>query len=358
MTKSYISSGEKKRQNSHPLLSIVVLTYNSQKYIKDCLNSLFRANHPACEYIVVDNGSSDQTLEIILKRFPEVKIIQNNNTGYAGGFNLGASKSRGKYLAIITPDTKVSPNWIFPLLKRMNDPEVAVCQPKVMLLKEPALLNLTGQTTHFLGFNWISDYRKGLKNLPERELTSFSGALFLIKRAVFDQLGGFDKSFFMYYEDGDLAWRIRLSGYKIIFVPGSAVFHDYKFQPEENIQKIRQKFYYLERNRLVMMLKNYSLKTLLLLLPGLVFLETGMGIYFLSQGWWLEKGKGYLWIFKNLGQILSARKTIQASRKIDDRVFMENFQGQIKFEEFNNAAVKFLVNPLLGGYWVIIRKLI
>lgn len=358
MSKYYPSSRKNKRQTT-PLVSFIVVTFNSEKYIRSCLKALLQTAYPSFECIIVDNNSKDNTVRIVKAFFPAVRLIQNNeNLGYAAANNIGSQYSKGKYLAIINPDTIVYPGWLEPLLTAIKEPGVAVCQPKIMLAKKSNLINLTGKTTHFLGFEWPTDHRKKDRSMEQKTITSFSGSTFLIKKELFQQIGGFDKLFFMYYEDGDLSWQLRSRGYKILLVPQSIVSHDYKYQPDENYQKVRRKFYLLERNRIVMMLKNYSLKTLILLLPPLIVMESGMTLYFFLKGWQFDKGKAYLWIIKNLAHILSARKNIQRARTIPDREIVKDFQGQVDFVEFHNPILKYLVNPLLGSYWSIIRKLI
>ncbi|MDP2860600.1 MAG: glycosyltransferase family 2 protein, partial [bacterium] len=265
---------------SKPLVSIIVLTYNSQRHIRPCLTALFKTKYEDFEVIVVDNASADETIEIVKKEFPKTRLFLNKtNLGYAAGNNLAVEKTRGSLVAFINPDTTVSPGWLEPLVSAIEPAKIAACQPKILLSKEKHLLNGTGKTTNFLGFDWLTDYQKKDKQMKVREITSFSGSAVLTKKEIFLSLSGFDEDFFMYGEDSDLSWRMRLSGFKILFTPESVVYHEYKYKPEEHIQKASKKFYLLERNRIVTLLKNYSLKTLILLLPVFLFMEVGMNIY-------------------------------------------------------------------------------
>ena len=346
-------------RQSFPLVSIIIVTFNSQQYIKRCLESVYKTDYPVLEVIAVDNGSTDKTLKIIQENFPSLRIIlSGNNSGYAGGNNLGVKHAKGEYLAILNPDAEVTKDWLKLLIAASQSTDVAVCQPKIMLSECSSLINLTEKLTHFLGFEWLADYRRENYKMSQRAIGSFSGCAFVIKKTLFAQLGGFDESFFMYYEDGDLSWKIRLKRLRILLIPDSIVYHEYKFNPNENEQKTRRKFYYLERNRLIMITKNYSLKTLLLLLPAIVFMEIGMHLYFISKGWFFEKWQGYCWIGTHLGQIMNNRCNIQTSRKISDSEIVKSFQGSIMFEEFDNIVLKYLVNPLLNLYWKIASKLI
>lgn len=342
-----------------PLVSIIIVTFNSQKYIKDCLRKVLASDYLNFEVIIVDNNSTDKTVQIIKQNFPNVRVVKRaTNLGYAEGNNLGVEKARGDYVAILNPDTQVSQGWLKPLLVGIKKSKVAACQPKIMLKNQKSQINLTGKTTHFLGFDWLENYQKKDYKMSTREINSFSGSAILINKRIFKKLGGFDSLFFMYYEDGDLSWRIRLAGYKIILVPDSIVYHDYKYQTDENYQKMKRKFYYLERNRLIMIFKNYSLRTFFLLLPAFVLMETGMNVYFLGKGWLIEKWKGYFWILGNLPEILRKRYFIQKRRQFSDCEVCRGFAGTIEFKEFNNVFVKWIANPVLSVYWRGVKKLI
>lgn len=342
-------------KQTHPLVSIIILTYNSQDFIRDCLQTVLETDYPNLETLVIDNNSSDKTLSIVKKEFPDIKTISNKtNFGYAKGNNIGVNHAHGTYIAILNPDTIVSKTWLKPLLAALNNPEIGISQPKIMLKSHPHLINLTGKNTHFLGFEFLKNYQKNDFNIGQQEITSFSGSAFLIKRQTFLDLGGFDEDFFMYCEDGDLSWRSRLMGLKILLVPNSVVYHDYKFQPKEDYQKSKTKFYYLERNRLLMITKNYSLKTLLLILPALLVMEFGMIIYFTSHGWFIEKFKGYLWILSHLSKILNKRRVIQEKRLISDEELTASFTNKIEFKEIKNFILNSFLNPLLAVYWKVV----
>lgn len=342
-----------------PLVSIMVVTYNSQNYIKACLEKLFKTKYPKFEIIVVDNASSDKTIEIIKKKFVKVRIIQNKkNLGYAGGNNLGVKNAKGNLVAFINPDTQVLPEWLKPLVNTIQSPRTAACQPKIMLLQDKKLICATGKISNFLGFETLSNYKDKDFSMKIKEITSFSGSAVLIKKDIYKKLGGFDDQFFMYYEDGDLSWRIRLSGYNIKMVPESVVYHEYKFQPDEEYQKEKNKFYLLERNRMLMILKNYSTKTIFMILPVLILMEMGMCYYFLRKGWWREKGKEYLWLISNLSKILNKRKINQKNRKTKEREIVQNFTGRLEFKEINNSVLKYFANPFFAYYWEFAKKLI
>lgn len=342
-----------------PLVSIVIVTYNSDRYIKNCLETIKKTTYQKLETIVVDNASIDKTLEIIRFNFPKVKLVKNKvNTGYAAGCNQGVAEAQGSYVVIINPDTTVTANWLQPLLENINHKQVAVCQPLIMLSQKPEIVNLSGKTVHYLGFDWLSDYKSKKIHFKVKNIDSFSGSAFLINKKIFKKAGGFDSRYFMYYEDGDLSWRLRLMGYRLLMVPESIVYHDYKYIPDEDYQSTRKKFYLLERNRLITLLKNYSLKSLILISPALFVAELGMIGYFVMKGWVLEKFKGYLWVILNIHKIYNARIISQKLRTIDDKNVSLNFASKIEFKEVKSNLLKYFLNPVFAGYWNIIKKII
>src|SRR3989304_284876 len=110
-----------KESGIEKLVSIIIVTFNSEKYILDCLKAIFQTRYPLLEVIVVDNNSTDNTVKIIKDNFPKVKIIESKvNLGYATGNNLGIKTAQGKYIAVINPDTRVTENWVNPLISELE----------------------------------------------------------------------------------------------------------------------------------------------------------------------------------------------------------------------------------------------
>ena len=345
--------------NKHPLVSIIIPTYNSQADIGNCLRSIGKISYPNYEVVVVDNHSADQTRQIVSKFGQRVQLIKNKiNLGFAAAVNLGVKQAKGELALILNPDTMVQANFVQPLVKVLSsDQRIAVCQPAVFLLSSPDKLNLSGKVVHYLGFDWLRDYRQKLIR-QSGPIDSFSGSAFLISKQLFAKVGGLDERYFMYYEDSDLAWRLKLLGYRLQFVAESQIYHDYKFMPREDYLSASRKFFYAERNRLMTIGKNYTAKTLLLVLPALIFFELGMIGFALANGWLTAKLKSYRSLWQLRTHILRERSRIQPERVITDQQFTANFQGQISFVHFQNPVLKLVANPVLSIYWSTIRRLI
>jgi len=343
-----------------PLVSIILVTYKSGTYLKKCLDSIFKISYPNFEVVILDNNSSDKSIDL-LKKYKEKYdnkinlILSSQNLGYAKGNNLAIKKSSGDLIFIVNPDTIVSKEFLEPLVKEITSTDVVVVQPLVYLFDKKTI-NLTGKVTHYLGFDWLKDFNQ--VNVPKRQaITSFSGSGVLIKKKQFIQMGGFDELFFMYYEDTDLSWKFNLINRKIVFTPKSILFHDYKYVPKEIYQPLKIKLFYIERNRLITLYKNLSIKSLIIIAPPMIFMELGMIAFAFYEGWGFTKLKTYLSIIQNFKHINKNRKFIQSIRLVDDRKIFDNFESSITFEKFSNPIIKYFVNPIISAYFLIIKKL-
>jgi GT2 family glycosyltransferase len=210
-------------------------------------------------FLVIDNNSSDSTIEYVKNTYPKVKIIPNRkNRGFAEANNQGyylAKKQKSDYLVLLNQDTIVEPNWLSHMVGvAENDKKIGAIQPKILLYPEKNLINSFGNSIHLLGFAYCNKYRyqdqPGL--VQPFELPYASGAACLLKMSVLEKTGLFDDRLFMYHEDVDLGWKIRLAGYKVMIDPLAVIYHKY------NYSKATYKFYYMDRNRWIVILKNYK----------------------------------------------------------------------------------------------------
>lgn len=215
-------------------ISVIIVTYNAQYFLKNCIGSILKSKGlPAFEIIVVDNDSTDESCEMIRKEFPEVVLIQNStNEGFAKANNKAVSIAKGAYLLILNPDMIISDNTIkrvYEFAKKTKDPGAIGVQfidgsgdflpeckrnfptPKVAALK-------------FLGFP-KRYYANQIGQDATAEADILTGAFMLMKKQVYQEVGGFDEDFFMYGEDIDLSYRIAKAGYRNSYLGGVKVIH-------------------------------------------------------------------------------------------------------------------------------------
>ncbi len=349
----------KKSASPAPLISVVIVTYNAAKYIDACLTSVLTSSWKPLEIIVVDNASTDNSLEKLKKFKQKITLYAlTENIGYTGGNNYAAARAQGKYAFFLNPDTKVTSDVFGPLVSAINrTPKVVACQPAVYLLKSPKQLNLTGKVTQYLGFDWLRDFNSDV--LPEAgEITSLSGSGFLIDREMFLRVGAFDENFFLYFEDSDLSWRLRLLGYKLWFEPKSNMYHDYKYIPDPKSLLLAKKLYYYERNRLLMLWKNYSYRTLIILAPMLLCTEIGMLFYCALHGALVGKIRGYVDLALKIPTMRASRSWVQTQRVVSDAELMTRFALSIDFKPFLNPATRYILNPIAILYYRMAKHLI
>jgi GT2 family glycosyltransferase len=341
-----------------PEISVIIVTHNSEKYIRACLKSLFRASYTNLKVHVIDTASSDDTQKF-LSEFPKLRVTASaKNLGFAAANNLALELTKSEFVFLLNPDTIIEKDVFEPLVQTMQgDAGVGACQPLVYLLNDPKVVNLYGKKTHFLGFDWIDGY-KAIKIPDQGEITSFSGSGVLLRIAMLREVGAFDSAYFMYYEDSDLAWRMRMHGWKIVFVPDSKMRHDYKYIPADGGLSFSRKVYYNERNRLMTLFKNYSIRTLLAIAPAFCFTELGLLLIGAIQGWLGSMLEAYFSFFAMLPSLMKKRAIVQSSRKYPDKVVAADFESAITFEHFQHPLVRNVANPLLTWYWGLIRHII
>lgn len=204
------------------MCSIVVLNYNGKEHLDACLGSLGRINYPKSRYevILVDNGSVDGSVEFVRRRFRRVRVLAlGKNYGFDEGNNRGIRAAKGEYIVIMNNDTRVAKEWLSELVKVANsDRRIGVCGSKIVDPQGRAggegYLSLLGVPT-FLS-----------RSSVPKECFWVSDCSSLIKREVVRKLGRvYDPEFFAYFEEVDVCWRVRMLGYKVVYAPGSVIFH-------------------------------------------------------------------------------------------------------------------------------------
>lgn len=222
-------------------VTVVIVSYNVADFLKDCLDSI--KNETACRYeiFIIDNNSSDDSIQIVKKKFPEVKLIQNSaNLGFARANNMGFKHAKGRYIFMLNPDTVIFDKAIDKLVLFMDKhPEVGACGPKnlnsdftlqynchhfpslSMALVETFQLKRLFRSNKFFGRESMTYW--GYDEV--KEVDWITGSALLIKKDILDQVGLLDENYFMYSEECDLAFKLKKIGKKILFNPEAALIH-------------------------------------------------------------------------------------------------------------------------------------
>jgi len=306
-------------QVAKPLVTVVILNFNGERTLQKCLQSVLTTDYAPIEVVVVDNASSDQSLQCLQELSQQVVVVRNErNLGYSGGNRRGLELAHGDFVVFLNNDVVVEPNWIAELVKAADrTPDAALVQPKI-LFHDRRTINSAGGIIHVAGFGLcigIGETDDGQWD-SECEIDYASGACLFVRRKVLNDIGFLDDRYVAYEEDVDWGWRAKTLGWKSIVAPRSLIFHEARGVMEGVMPAM--KFYYLERNRLLTVAKNYSTPSLVRLLPILGVIEFFVLAYSLARrlmGW---KVRSYCDAFKLRSHVRSQRQRIQSRRKVPD----------------------------------------
>ena len=245
-----------------PLVSIVILNWNGKEHIDECLSSVLASNYPNFEVIVVDNASTDGSVDII-KQKKRVILIQNKcNTGFAAGNNIGFSAAKGKYIVTLNNDTCVASDWLNEPVRRFeNDEKTGIISCRQMDYYKRDIINglyhYPDETLLFrargFGKNWTMSMKSGF-------VISANGASSIFRKEMLDSIGGFDERFFAYHEYCDIGMRAFLAGWNCLYVPVAVIYH----KEGASFKKKNNTFnYYFHRNRFWFLYKFFPVSSLL-----------------------------------------------------------------------------------------------
>jgi GT2 family glycosyltransferase len=343
--------------------SVILVSYNSRTDLLRGLPGVLATLGPTDEVIVVDNASTDGSAAAVAAGFPQVRLLCNaTNAGFAAAHNAGAAVARGRYLVGLNPDTVVTAGWLAALIAPLRGPAtgrpVGLTTARILRLEPAGRINTCGNTMHYTGLTVCRglDRPAAARELAQPcDVPAVSGACFATTQALWQALGGFDGDFFTYLEDTDLSLRAALAGYACRYVPAAVVYHRYTGQFGA------RKFYHLERNRWLMLLKSYQARTLGLLLPALALSEAITWGYALLGGRPLIGAKiaSYAWLLTHGPLIRQKRRQTQTARRVGDQAALAGMAGQLDCHAvppsgLAQAALR-LVNPLFAGWYHVAR---
>jgi GT2 family glycosyltransferase len=211
-------------------VTVVIVNWNGERFLDRCLSALLAQSVMPHEIILVDNASSDASIEIV-RRYPSVRVLElNENLGFAQGNNVAieAAADESEWIALLNPDAFPDPRWLEALLSAARDyPAFAAFGSKLVKAADPAVLDGVGDSYHMSGRVWRLEHGEPVASFSEqiREVFSPCAAAALYRRSALREVGGFDEAFFCYVEDVDLGFRLRLAGHRCLHVPASMAYH-------------------------------------------------------------------------------------------------------------------------------------
>ena len=353
-------------------IGIVLINYKdyAEKFIEECRDTLRTQTFPIEQTTVyiIDNAGNDETMNYLHQICPEAKVYLRPDGNYSAGNNLGIKKALEDgcdYVVITNMDTRFDKDWLLELYTAAKiRPDAGMIQSKVLLypadLSKPEefKINTVGNFIQYLGFGFTDGYNllnSEYKNTDIAEIKGYcSGCSQIISREVLERIGSYNEEYYMYHDDIEMGWRAKLAGYKLYLAPKSIIFHKYEFG-----RSVRM-LYYMERNRFIAILSFYKIRTLLLLLPIMLFMEAGMWAYALLGGWIGTKFRVFLYFLRldSWRKIWQTRVAIQSTRRLKDKDILKTMNPTIEFQEIANFALKHIANPIITAYYYLILKLI
>ena len=316
-------------------VSIVIPHWNNVDVISECLNSILLTDFSDFEIIVVDNASTDNSVEWIKSNYPSVKIIENDeNYGYAGGCNIGADHSSGEYIIFLNNDTIQEKNWLSILVETMNsNANIAALQPKVLNYYDRNIFDYAGGSGGHMDIYCYPFARGRVFEKQEKDLGQYnnkekcfwsSGTCFMVRKNLFYEAGCFDDTFFAHMEEIDLCWRFYAMGFEVWVEPQSIIYHKNALTLPIHTHK---KYYLNHRNSLIMLFSNYSIKNIFLIgIPRLIFEKVACFYSIIMLDWrhFTAILRSLFWIIFHPNVIMKKRKSFSKIRTITDKKIMEN----------------------------------
>jgi GT2 family glycosyltransferase len=333
----------------------LIVAWNSGAELRRTLPPLVAELRQGDQLIVVDNDSPDDSAAVARELAPAVKIVtMGRNRGFAGGANVGAGAATGDLLVILNPDAMPLPGWGEAIRRPWLEGRGWSAWQGLVAGADGATINSAGNPVHFTGIVWAGMHDEPLAAAPGPAIvTAASGACLAVPLEVWRRLGGFAERFFMYHEDVDLSLRLRLAGETVGIEPGATVAHDYEFTASA-----RDKWRWLERNRLATLVRVYPGPLLALLAPALLATEAALLLASAAGGWGGQKLRADAEAVAWLPRLLSERRAIQRTRAVSAAEFASALTADLDSPFIPAVARSIPARLALRAYWRLIRTLL
>ena len=301
-----------------PDVSVIVLNYNGRPWLKPCLDALAaQTGAPAFEVIVVDNASADGSADYVREHFPDVRVHEaGGNLGFSGGNNAGARLARGRLLVFLNNDTVAAPDWLRRLAGALDErPGFGFGTSRIVFADNPAVVDSAGDGYLFAGGAFKRGYGQRADDYAEsREVFGACGCAMVMKRELFEAVGGFDPAFFIFYEDVDLSYRAQLRGARCWYAADAVVHH--AGSGTMGRQSVRA-VYYGQRNLEWTWLKNTPGSLLARSFAAHAIYSIAGLAYYARQGLLWPALKGKLAALAGAPRVLRERRRVQERREPD-----------------------------------------
>lgn len=313
-------------------ISIVIVNFNGGDYLIRCIESLLNQNYQNFEIIIVDNNSSDSSISLIKGNFDDSRIkflLEKKNHGFAKANNLGIDFSHGEIILLINNDTYVENDFLIKMLSFYYEHNYDVIGPMEYSYDKKQKLDFYN-TFDIIGYPSLSK-----NSIKEMYLVGFC---LLFSKEFYLRTKGLDNSFFMYFEETDWFWRLKLLGYSFTKAKHISVYHAGNVQKKVNYKSLEWK----NKNNLIMLIKNYSFFTNLFIIPLFLIINIFEMIFFiivLKPKISFYYFRSWIEVIKDIKSILRNREWVQKNRVINDLVILRHVY--FGFSKLHQLLIKF-----------------
>lgn len=331
-----------------PTLSVLIVTWNERELVERSLPRLLEQLRPGDEVIVADNDSSDGTVEAVARLAPAAKVVRMaSNDGYMPACNAAADRATGDLLLTLDADAIVAPGFCDAIRLPAEDGRGWDCWMGVVTMDDGRLINTSGGVSHFTGISWTRQIGESAEEAPTEpgEVSFVTGVCLTTTRAAWERSPGFPPEYFLYCDDVDYSWRVRLTGGRCGVEPSARVDHLYDFR------RARPKWRMLERNRWATIIRTYPRELLVLVAPALFATELAILAVSAQGGWCREKLGSYADLARWLPRLVRERAEIQSKRTVTALEFARLMTPELSSPYLGRAGRSRVLGALLSLYW-------
>lgn len=340
-------------------VTVVMINFNGEEILGETLSSIKRLNYPGLTIILIDDGSTDRSVGLVKRDYPDVRVYEmGGNTRMLNMLrNIGIREATTDLVFVTDNDIVFQPDCLNILVEvLMSSENIGLCTPRLMYLEEPERIYTDASDLHYVGTS-ISKFRGSSVDISGAlpELTA-GGGIFLLDRKKTLETGLFDENYSLGWgDDGEFYYRLKLTGYRTLYVPEAVCFH----RSKEELGLRHYRAYGQVKNRWHFLLSTYQLKTLILIIPALIVYEIFLLLFMTLKGIPHLYFKGNIDVIRGLNRILKKRKVIQTTRREPDRELLTTGDMYISPLLIRNPILKMgtrLLNGFFNGYWKVVKR--
>lgn len=301
-------------------VTVIVPNWNGDRFLKMCLTSLREQTFEGFETILVDNGSTDDSVAFVKTKFPEVRVVSlRDNRGFSAAANAGIRTSDTELIVLLNNDTEVELGWLEALVRAADAyPEAGLFASKLVDFHDRRFLDGAGDALRLSGLPYRLGH--GERNRPRFDSPSFTfgacAAAALYRRAMLEEVGRFDEDFVSYCEDGDLSFRAQLAGYRCLYVPDAVVYHMGGASTGGKRSATATRLG--TRNSVSLLVKNLPLSVATHVLPFFVTGQIARTLTAATTGTLQAHLTGIYEAWRHLPLMLKKRRVVQGHRAVPD----------------------------------------